>query len=536
MHRLLCVPILALGLTAAACSSRQDDREPQQIGTETSEPDAGLAEEVLDAGVETDPCVRSGENLVIDGEFEGGFRCWTAVGKGQAEVGFATSDDHPASTRAPSVRAENSEIGNNQWDSHLYQEGLKLTQGQTYKLTFWARAEARREFLLMVHGRIGENAPVYFADHIGVTQQWKKPERYFTATSTTNDGMVGFQFGESSTAAVFVDGVELTPSADPCAPVGTNLLRNGEFTSGLACWWSRGWSIREGGFSPDIDHPAETSAPSLRAENDLVGNEAGDTVLAQGGLELTQGQTYHLSFWVRAQAERSIRVMIYDPEDTGPALLYETLVVGPQWKKVDRFLTFDRSASNATLNFQFGEVSTAAVFLDGVELSPSVNPCVPAGGNLLADGDFDFGMTCWVAHGRGAREGGFSVDADHATGESAPSLRAENDVTGNNLWDTQLFQTGIPLSAGVTYQLSYWLRAQAARTVVVLVHEFQRSPGAMHHYETVDVTNQWQRFEREFTVNADAPDSMVEFQFGEASTLPVWVDGVELRVKPPPAR
>lgn len=164
----------------------------------------------------------------------------------------------------------------------------------------------------------------------------------------------------------------------------------------------------------------------------------------------------------------------------------------------------------------------AAMFLGCGEDEP--DSCVRDGGsNLVINGDLSSGLECLFVNQAGQLGRGFSLSEDHPPQTQAPALRVVNETAGNLIYDTQLISQQFLLESGKSYRVSFWARADEARTVDVWVQACC-DVSIQFFQERINLTTEWQQVERTFTAGTTVNDAYFEIQFGEVSTSPVYVD------------
>jgi uncharacterized protein (TIGR03437 family) len=171
-------------------------------------------------------------------------------------------------------------------------------------------------------------------------------------------------------------------------------------------------------------------------------------------------------------------------------------------------------------NFNLGQPLSPAT-----QIGPVGNT---AGNNLLTNGGFENGLSGWQ----------LDVDND---GQAAASLALDSSVMadgntsaaihvtspGTIQWHVDLEQDNLPLTAGATYQLQFWARADSQRSITVF------SQGVAPNYtsygldQQVSLTTNWQLFTLSFIAAATANDARLEFWVGDL-TGSVWIDQVQL--------
>lgn len=323
------------------------------------------------------PCAASKLNLLGDPDFNqivaGEPTCWRiesldgGLDRLSANV-FGDFQDAP-SEQAPSIRAEPYvPTPGLPWFVSLVQEDLVLAAGVHYRLTFWAKASAFR--VLMVE--LGTD----FVELLPVDDTWRQLEIDFVPETTTTMGSVRFFLSDldDTEETLWLDGVMLLEGRhDACKKTSPELIANGGFDAGLACW-ERLRSLEDATQTLGTDGDAPRTAPSARAQpapND--DSEGGAPYLSQTGIALSAGRAYSLRFSARAGAARTLRVSVLD-ENQGGLFLDQDVEIGTAWapSQLDFEVPTAAATSTSRLIVFFGHPSLAPVWIDDLSLFESV--------------------------------------------------------------------------------------------------------------------------------------------------------------------
>lgn len=114
--------------------------------------------------------------------------------------------------------------------------------------------------------------------------------------------------------------------------------------------------------------------------------------------------------------------------------------------------------------------------------------------------------------------------------EGAYSARIDITATGLN-WHVDFNQRDRPLEKGVAYELSFWAKADTARTISLSSQKGSPDWRSYGLSQKVDVTKEWRQYRVTFEANETVTDSRIQFFLGDR-TGTVWFDGVSLKVAP----
>ena len=163
-------------------------------------------------------------------------------------------------------------------------------------------------------------------------------------------------------------------------PLGQNLLQNGTFSQ-----WDQGrpryWSVEQHeGCLASLSQPRTLRSDATQIRIDKADSTEWHLQFNQGGLAVTEGQYYTLSFEASSEQPRRITGYVSQAHDPwGNLGLSRQADVGTEWRKFSFGFVATAGDSNARVSFSFGGDSTT-FNLAGVELRPG-------GQMVLAEGE-----------------------------------------------------------------------------------------------------------------------------------------------------
>jgi len=122
-------------------------------------------------------------------------------------------------------------------------------------------------------------------------------------------------------------------------------------------------------------------------------------------------------------------------------------------------------------------------------------------------------------------------DADAAEGQYSARIDILSAGEGVD-WHVDFNQRDRALKKGVSYDLSFWAKADTPREIRL---SSQKGAPDWRNYglsKTVFIGTEWRRYQVTFEANETAIDSRIQFFLG-AKTGTVWIDGVSLTESPP---
>ena len=386
-------------------------------------------------------------NYVYNGSFQEGKdrkEYWDIDNKAGAEVSVTNIDNiRRLKVTAPEGTSADKPV-------IVSQDRLALTGSNNYALSFKAEGENAKNINVTVAGK------EFKAELAGTEKEYAY--KFTTDGSLTNKDIV-FKFSQPGT--YYLDDVRV---------VEDSLIKNGSFNAGLA------------GYEVYVDGSADAACvvDSLTEDNaaDFTINNTGDQdwkiQLKQNNIELEKGVWYKLSFDAKSSIARKIMFAIQRDgsadDDWTPYSGQPVIELGSEYKTYDVvFQMKNETDLKAVLSISMGAVGGTQISdkhricIDNISLEktdaqeePEL-PVIPAGENILKNGDFAKGEENWVN----------AVTAPGAATVSFENQKAVYNITnvGTEDWNVQLKQEGILLEKGCTYKLTFKAASTEARTI-----------------------------------------------------------------------
>ena len=152
----------------------------------------------------------------------------------------------------------------------------------------------------------------------------------------------------------------------------------------------------------------------------------------------------------------------------------------------------------------------------------------PLGNEMLTNGNYTNGLNGWYLE----QHAGAQATATQSTNAPSGYTRSVNiQVTrvGTAGWHVQWAQAGLRIDANRLYTLSFWARANTARTITVAVAMAHDPWQALGGWIPVPLTTSWQRFEFTFVTSQGSTSGRVLFTDMGLHTASYWITGVSLR-------
>lgn len=439
-------------------------------------------------------------NLLPNGQFDGALAPWQTETEAGAVVAYGIE--------AGAFRATIDAAGPNIWSSQVFQT-LNLTAGETYTLTFDVQSDAANRGLSVIVEELGTWEP--YANQrviVAAPMQWQRVTITWQQAVTTDNAKLGFHFGASGVADVWLDNVRLSngavPNLPPVAIAGADfegfaafpitlngnqsydpeqdaLTYNWEQLSGPAVTWLTGQGVTR-----QFETPATGLYQFALVANDgeFDSNQDVVTVNVKNFVNRAPIAVVPVDFW--ANLGETIVLdgsASYDPDPVGQVLSYAwQQVAGPEV-----VLTGADSAQPSFSATAVGSYTFVLTVNDGelastpVELTVSVSEGGVAN-NILVNGNFEAAIAPWQA-----------LVLDTAVANFTAANAANIDVTaaGGNPWSIQLYQP-VALQAGTTYTLQFDAKASALPRGYSVVIEHNGDPWTNYQNVALVPTLNWQ--------------------------------------------
>ncbi|GKU26825.1 carbohydrate binding domain-containing protein [Clostridium folliculivorans] len=329
----------------------------------------------------------------------------------------------------------------------ISQNGLALTAGTNYALSFKAEGESGKDIQAAVAGKTFD-AALNGKNNL-YNYKFKMP-----ATSGVND--IAFTINEPG--VYYLDEIRI---------VEDTLIKNGSFNAGLA------------GYDPYVDGSADATyvVDSLTEKNAAAftikntGDQGWKIQLKQNNVELDKDQWYRLTLEAKSSLNRKLMFAIqrdgsadnnWDPY-SGEKIVnltndYQTFTIDFQMKKptdLKSILSISMGAVGGTQITTQHQICIDNINLEKID-APVV-PVTPVEENLLKNSNFATGSDGWES-------------AITAPGQ-ATSAFTDNKATycitnvGSADWNVQLKQSGITLEKGGKYKVTFKANSTEARTI-----------------------------------------------------------------------
>ncbi len=305
-------------------------------------------------------------------------------------------------------------------------------------------------------------------------------------------------------------------------PADGDKVRNGAFSDGIANWSV--WSA-----SGDSTVAVQGGAATISIHS--IGDADWSTQFFETDIPLQAGKQYELSFDASATVDRPISIE-FTNTTISPIKNSFLLTSAPQTftksfsTSNDELLKLNFLIGNAVVDGAVTPADPHTITLDNISIRELSAPPV---GHALANGTFDADISGWdtyLADGSDA-----TVTYDTYGGEGVMKVDFVS-YDGNETWSTQVYQGGLQLDAGKTYELSMDAWSTAAKDIMVSVEQ-EGTPPTPHYLEAqtaaLSATRQTRTYT--FTMASTVPNGKLVLQLGgghHTDPLSVYFDNVSL--------
>ncbi len=149
-------------------------------------------------------------------------------------------------------------------------------------------------------------------------------------------------------------------------PLGSELLRNPDFDSGLAGWNKE----TQSGAQADFTAGEFAGRQGVAINISRAADAAWHVQLNQGGLNVKQGQVYTLGFWAKANDSRQLNANLGQAHAPWASLKGQSYSLKPNWQYFESSFIAPDNEPDARINFSGFGTHLGSVYLAGVSFKP----------------------------------------------------------------------------------------------------------------------------------------------------------------------
>lgn len=412
----------------------------------------------------------------------------------------ALDGEGKAEIKNKQIELSTTNAGTADYSIQLVQPNVPLQKGGKYKVAFDAYADEARTMIADISGP-DHNYTRYLNDtklDLGTEKKTYTLEFQMTSDSDAN-GRLEFNLGNTpSTATVYISNVrveksgyeEIKEDTTKKALADGNYVYNGSFQEGIG---------RLGYWEITNHAKADISVTNLEDDRRLKvaskeGTEAGTVLVGQSELALNPATDYVLSFSAQAEEAKTMKVTVAG----------ETYTFDLTTEKINYSKKIKTAAKLQNKNISFDLGLGTTIYLDDVRIDEDA---------LIKNGSFNAGFSGFEAYCYTPSNVTYVVDSLNESNAADFTIKD----TGDADWHIQLKQTGVNLEKGQWYRLSMKMKSSIDRKVS---YALQRD-GSVHKdangnedwtpycQETVDLTDEYQTFSKEFPMKEDTDDGTI---------------------------
>lgn len=390
--------------------------------------------------------------------------------------------------------------GTKDYSVQLVHPGVQLKKGAKYQVKFDAYSSEERSMNCAVKAP-SLNYYSHYSKNIALkTQKQTYTDTFVMEFDSDKACRLEFNMGAGSIADIHIQNVSLEMIEDAGESVEEKTIRsdgnfiyNSKFQEGddrLAYWQINADCEIQKKVTPLSDNRRlEITVP------DTVTDLASVTV-SQNDIPLVKNKKYELSFDLRSDAAKTIRVKINGE-------IFDLELSEGENQIVKKFVAGDELI-DTSLVFELGTPGTIA--LDNVWIQEDV---------ILKNGSFDAGTTCYEWYADSSASASWGVDS--LKNDNAAEITVNN--TGDQDWKVQLKQNNVLLEKGKTYKLSFKAKSSLNRNIRVIFQGDKSKDYAVYSNDNiVALTSEYQTFEDEFTMSyATNPEAYLSICMGAIS-------------------
>ena len=425
-------------------------------------------------------------DLIVNGTFDAGvWGTWMADWNSTSATVAYDGD---------TVVLDIADVGDENWNIQLFQEGLELVDTNTYRVSFEAMSTVDREINVKLIGA------TEYVETVALTSTMTVYTIDFVVTEDNDNAKLDFELGGatngitvSAASVVTFDNVMFEELVDAAVVADTDQILNGDFLlNNESSWgvWMADWNTTAATY--------EAAGGAFNLDITDVGSENWNIQLFQEGIPLVKGVTYSVMFDAMSTVERDINVKMIGSTEYAEMFSLTTEMVTYSF-----IFTYGEDDAENKLDFELGGAMNgilvsvpSVVTLDNVMIETLKQD------ELLMNGDFETsGWNTWMADWN-------STSATVADDDGYIELDIADVGTEN--WNIQLFQEGYVLVDATTYRVSFEAMSTVDREINV------KLIGATEYVETVALTSEMTIFTVDFAVTEDNLNAKLDFELGGA--------------------
>ncbi|WP_238162682.1 carbohydrate binding domain-containing protein [Cohnella sp. AR92] len=423
-------------------------------------------------------------NLIFNGGFDQGsarLGYWRFVSSDAARASASVSNELEFPYMQRQFMAVLSEDSGLPEDVQLIQDELPLAEGESYTLTFDAKADRARTISLALS--VGTPGDVQYGggDTVELTEDMRSYAKDITIRSGEQASAAALSFQLGGTAGtVYIDNVRLVRRAAP--PALDSYLN----------WAAASYWNAEG----------VTEKTAVNGARQLAGFDAGG--YADYKFRMSSNGVYVPSLRLADTApDAEVKVALLDSN------LEEIMTVEAGTEGMESDQTVSLPALDIPAGTSFLRVSGSGFSLARVELSAE----------LAVNGDFSQGTSGWALFKKDWEESDPVKDTNMEAVDGM--LRVNLGGPGTEVWNVQVKQEGKTLKQGAAYRLRFEAASTIPRDIVALVQHDGSVDGNWTTYleRETELSTDKKAFDYIFVSPSDESSAVLQFSMGKVGDV-----------------
>ena len=386
------------------------------------------------------------------------------------------------------------DVGAENWNIQLFQEGLSIVDTKQYRITFDAMSTVDREINVKLIAADGTE----YVETVALTSTMTTFTVDFTVAVVDQAAKLDFELGGamngitvSVPSVVTFDNVLFEEFDGTAVVADTNQVLNGDFAKTDLDEWAH----YERDWDPIITGTLEVVGGVAVYTYDGIGDATWNAKIQQFDIDLQYGQTYKLTFDAKGDAARPFTGVFYDGATNWVTPLYDLTT---EWQTFEYVFTYNGQAL-PRMEFLMGNRGPTE---GGVFYLDNVNLGVLQQDELLLNGEFEVsGWSTWMADWN-------ATDASVTFDTGAIVIDVVN--TGDANWNIQLFQEGMDFVDTTQYRITFDAMSTVDRDINIKLI----AADATEFAQTVSLTGTMQTFTFDFTFNIADQAGKLDFELG----------------------
>jgi hypothetical protein len=324
--------------------------------------------------------------------------------------------------------------------------------------------------------------------------------------------------------------------------IPTNVVVNDELNDSNTQWtgWTEEAEATNGAFANFAIQSGAPGGNSLKVSqiNVEAANSPKEIQAGPAAVPVTPGKSYGVGAWVKGSTCGLGKFVVHPANDPETILASQEMYFTGDWQTLDYYFNVPAGVTSVNLPLQlaFADNLGGEVQIDKMIAFPRAYQKPPEAGNVARNSDFEGsnteinvpenGTNSWAQAGSAT----FTLDTTVAqSGKNSVKIKFAAAGTGNP-WDIEAGPVNVPVSDGLAYTFSGWVKADKG-SAGAKVNFLIQNPTAYNVFaeKSVSVTEEWQevRFNAVIT-GTNVVRLYAQYNFTENSNKTIYIDNLKL--------